>query len=234
MRASVLRVACVVKLKKNGGMRYHRAIAFHRTFSSGAPKPDWVEDDEYTSVFPFETDDDKVAFVRQLANDANHYSILYGSRMFVSNVCDATLSPNEDDEMDVNLHGALTLLRRMDSGLKQSDVPNDYEDTDYNLEAQRDDVTISLTFRIHSREAKLEFARWIEETRFGDFLCPDARVFLTWTVSSDADAAASAAGTRKRAALQSFSDCLFSHRAEMTDEAYRQLSKAMKTVHDAS
>ena len=213
-------------------MRYHRAIAFHRTFSSGAPKPDWVEDDEYTSVFPFDTDDDKVAFVRHLVENADNYSILYGSRMFVSNVCDATPSPNGDGDVAINLHGALTLLRRMDSGLKQSDVPNDHEDTDYNLEAQRDDVTISLTFRIHSREAKLEFARWIEETRFGDFLCPDARVFLTWTISSDASAAA--AGTRKRAALQSFSDLLFSHRGEMTDEAYRQLSKAMKTVHDAS
>ena len=50
--------------------------------------------------------------------------------MFVSDVCDATPSPNGDGEMDVDAHRALTLLRRMDSGLKHSDVPNDYEDTD--------------------------------------------------------------------------------------------------------
>ena len=85
-------------------MRYHRAIAFTARFRGGAPKPDWLEGTEHTSVFPFDTDDDKVAFVGQLANDADNYSILYGSPSARSAM--RPRAPTRDGEMDVDAHRA--------------------------------------------------------------------------------------------------------------------------------
>jgi len=206
---------------------YRRALAFKRIFWVRQSKPDWVQGDDYAVVYPFETDDDKVDLVDLLVQDVGSGGL---TKLFVEGfgLCDVTeAGRTEAGERCWRTHKAVRLLQYMHVGNVTSDVPRDDGDS-----GDEDEHThLSLVFRIHTRDAKLEFAKWIAATRFGDFRQENTHIFFTSTIAAEAQPAPPAV-EKKRTALHAFADLLFEHRDEMKGEVYRQLNKALKAAHD--
>ena len=94
---------------------------------------------------------------------------------------------------------------------------------------------VSLMFRVRSRTQKLEFTRWVESTRFGEFRNESAQVFfssmLVPTTSTSASSNALSM-SKKRSALAAFSDLLYDHRDDMKQNTYLKLSRCLKRAHN--
>lgn len=207
---------------------YQRALVFKRWYpdsSRGVSELAFPDDDQLVNTHPFETDDDKVHFVQHMMHSPKDFEEFfdYGClRRTRTSVCKRV-----SGELIVTPSDSLQFYQIAITGDLVDDVPHDTGDRGWHDEYD-DMVSVSLTFPVGTRAQQLEFARWIEAKRFGDFLQSNTHVYFSNIVTV---AEAPRAQSAEKGALRAVADALFEHKEAMPEATYLAVSNAMKRSH---